>query len=111
MRKRITAALLTTGLSLLMMGVAWAEPEERQQAEAESAPVVTHLVLRNHTITMTVAPEGHRYTVGNAASGEILHVALTEVEMEAQYPRLMRLLQPAVADEDATLMMLAPVVK
>ncbi|ABW33003.1 hypothetical protein AM1_F0182 (plasmid) [Acaryochloris marina MBIC11017] len=36
-------------------------------------------------------------------------MALTEVEMESQYPRLMRLLQPAVADEDTTLMMLAPV--
>lgn len=111
MRRRITAALLTAGLSLCITGIAWAEQVKRQESAVEPNPVVTHLVLRNHTITMTAAPEGHRYTVGDTSSGEILHAALTEVEMEEQYPSLLRLLQPAVADEDSTLMMLAPVAK
>lgn len=109
MRRQIAAALLTTALSLGITGVAWANRAEHQEAEAESAPVITRLVLRDHTITMTAASEGHHYTVGNVSSGEILHVALTETELEEQYPELFRLLQPAVADEDTTLMMLAPV--
>lgn len=107
MKQRTTAALLTTGLCLGIAGIAWAEQVQRQTTQVESVPVVTRLVLRNHTVTITAAPDGHRYTVGDA-SGNVLQADLTDTELEGQYPRLARLLQPAVADNDSTLMMWAP---
>lgn len=110
MQQRIIAALLTTGLAVGIAGLAWAGQAKREDAQAESGPVVTHLVLRNHTVTVTAIPDGHRYTVGNT-SGETFHAALTETELEERYPRLARLLQPAVASDGPTLMMLAPIEK
>jgi hypothetical protein len=74
-----------------------------------SYPVVTQLVLRDRTITITADPNGHRYAIADA-EGTTLQTGLSEDQFSKQYPDLYDLLRPAVAEdgEGAILLMQAP---
>ena len=66
-----TAIAVTTLLGLSGLGVA-NEPEATPVASA----VITQLVLRDHTVTLTSAPAGYLYTVTDSA-GTVLNADLT----------------------------------
>lgn len=107
MNRPLTIVLLTTGLSLGITALTGAEPIDLQRRHTNANPVIAQLVLRHHTVTISSTPKGLRYAVGET-TGEILHVALTDSELEEHYPRLAHMLRPAVARDNATLMMWAP---
>ena len=99
-----TAIAVTTLLGLAGLGVA-NEPEATPVASA----VITQLVLRDHTVTLTSAPAGYLYTITDSA-GTVLNADLTEAQFAEQYPELLAMLQPAIADDSSELMMLAPMI-
>ncbi|MEM6519416.1 MAG: hypothetical protein AAF892_00465 [Cyanobacteria bacterium P01_D01_bin.71] len=94
------AALLVSGLA--KFGLA-----DSPQTVQDSSSVVTRLAFRDRTVVVTAAAEGQRYAV-LGESGDTLQANLTEEQFSQQYPELYELMRPAVADDDAQLMMLAP---
>ncbi|MGD1854525.1 MAG: hypothetical protein ACFB2W_09755 [Leptolyngbyaceae cyanobacterium] len=106
MAKVIPAVLVTAAL---VSGLATLTAAEQRSIQSnDTAPVISQLAFRDRTVTITSHPSGYRYSVADA-SGTILSAALSEQEIADQYPDLFELLQPAVAgDDDADLMMLAP---
>ncbi|MEM9008675.1 MAG: hypothetical protein AAGE59_34845 [Cyanobacteria bacterium P01_F01_bin.86] len=103
MMRFIVAVLLTAAFVSSVAGFVSADSPEMVN---DSYPVVAQLVLRDRTITITSAPEGYLYSVADESGN--LSAGLTESQMAAQYPELLDALRPAVAEEGATLMMLAP---
>ena len=102
---RFTASALLAAVSVFgLTGLAMAENPLTQRA---SHPIVAQLALRDRTVTITSHPQGYLYSVSDA-SGAILSAALTEQEIATQYPELFERLQPAIADDNTQLMMLAP---
>ena len=82
---------------------------DSQESQSDAYPVIAQLVLRDHRIRITSAPSGYLYSIADKL-GIILSADLTEDQLAQQYPELIELLQPAIADEDAELLMLAPIV-
>ncbi|MEO0407891.1 MAG: hypothetical protein AAF289_11120 [Cyanobacteria bacterium P01_A01_bin.135] len=103
MKRLLAGILLATAVSSSLVNLAKAD---QQQTSSES-PIIAQLQLRDRTVTITAAPEGHRYSVADE-SGEILSAALKEEQLAEQYPELFDLLQPAVAEDDLGPLMLAP---
>lgn len=102
---QFTAPALLVAVSVFgLTGLAMAEPLLTQR---ETDPVVAQLALRDRTVTITSHPQGYLYSVSDS-SGAILSAALTEQEIANQYPELFERLQPAIADDNSQLMMLAP---
>ena len=104
MTQFIAPAMLAAVSVFSLTGLAMAENPLTQN---ERHPVVAQLALRDQTVTVTSHPHGYLYSVADS-SGVILSAALTEPEIAEQYPELFDRLQPAIADGDAQLMMLAP---
>ena len=107
MMRFITAVLLTTAF---VSGLAGFVSANNQESVSESHPVVAQLALRDRTITITSAPSGYLYAIADE-SGTNLSAGLTEAQLAEQYPELLDMLRPAVAEEGSTLMMLAPMVE
>ncbi|WP_152532155.1 hypothetical protein [Leptolyngbya sp. Heron Island J] len=106
MLKVIPAALL---IAVSVSGLTGLAQAEQPLTQGDTYPVISQLELRDRTVTITSHPSGYRYSIADRA-GTVLSAALTEQEMADQYPGLFDLLQPAVAgDDDSTLMMLAPI--
>jgi len=104
MNRLALSIVLTAASTLSLAGLVLAN---NAPTANESYPVVAQLALRDHTLVITSAPSGYRYSVANTA-GSILSANLTERQMAEQYPELLDKLRPAVADENTQLMMLAP---
>ena len=106
---RFTIAALFTAFSVT--GLAGLALAEHPTPESQSLPVIAQLQLRDRTVTVKSDSEGYLYSIADE-SGTVLSAAITEQEIAEQYPELFDLLQPAVADdEDSELMMLAPMVQ
>ncbi|MGD1950139.1 MAG: hypothetical protein ACFB14_10895 [Leptolyngbyaceae cyanobacterium] len=106
---RFTIAALFTAFSVTgLAGLALAEPPT---AEPQSLPVIAQLQLRDRTVTVKSHSDGYLYSIADE-SGTVLSAAITEQEIAEQYPELFDRLQPAIADNENTeLMMLAPMVQ
>ena len=107
MMRYVTAALLTAAF---VSGLAGLVSANSQEAVSASHPVVAQLALRDRTITITSAPGGYLYSIADE-SGTSLSAGLTEAQLAEQYPELLDMLRPAVAEEGSNLMMLAPMVQ
>ena len=99
-----TAIAVVTLLGMSGLGVA-----NEPAAAPVSSAVITQLVLRDRTVTITSASASYLYTVADNA-GTVLSTDLTEAQFAKQYPELLAMLQPAIADDSGELMMLAPVI-
>jgi|GEM_PF-3792113 len=93
--------------ALLVSGPATMVVAESQDSQSNAHRVIAQLVLRDRRITIASAPDGYLYSIADK-SGIILSANLTETQLAQQYPELFDLLQPAIADEDEKLLMLAP---
>ena len=100
-----TAIAVATILGLSGLGVA-----NEPAATPVSSAVITQLVLRDRTVTLPAAPAGYLYTIADNA-GTVLSADLTEAQFAEQYPELLAMLQPAIADDSRELMMLAPAIE
>ena len=105
MMRFVVIALLAAATISGLAGFGLADSQESTSAPD---PVVTQLVLRDRTVTITSAANGYRYSIADE-SGAILSANLTEGQMAKRYPELLDMLRPAVADDGAELMLLAPV--
>ena len=80
-----------------------------QESQSDTYPVIAQLVLRDLKVRITSASSGRLYSIADE-SGAILSANLTEDQLAQQYPELFNLLQPAVADDESEMLMLAPIV-
>ena len=90
MMRFVMIALLTAAS---ISGLAGFVLADSQESTTTPYPVVTQLVLRDRTVTITSAPNGYRYSIADE-SGAILSANLTEGQMAKRYPELLDLLQP-----------------
>lgn len=81
--------------------------DNQNNVERNAHPVISQLELRNRKVTITASPQGSLYSIADE-SGMLLSAALTEDRLAEEYPELYELLQPAIANQDAELMMLVP---
>ena len=81
--------------------------DNQNNVERNAHPVISQLELRNRKVTITTSPQGSLYSIADE-SGMLLSAALTEDRLAEEYPELYELLQPAIANQDAELMMLVP---
>lgn len=102
----IVTALLAAALILGLAGFVLADTQE---PTSNPYPVVAQLELRNHIVTITSAPNGYLYSIADE-SGSILSKYLTEEQFAEQYPELLDMLRPAVADESTQVIILAPII-
>jgi hypothetical protein len=112
MRSLLMKRLTLTGLlaALLVAGATIPGAADSPQTTPSSAsnPVVVRLALRDRTVVITSARSGRQYSVLGTAD-EILQADLSEQQFAEAYPEFAELLQPAIADPDSELMMLAPI--
>ncbi|NEQ44773.1 MAG: hypothetical protein F6K00_14905 [Leptolyngbya sp. SIOISBB] len=111
MKRFVLVGFLATLLvsALAIEGTADSSESPSPSASA-SDPIVVRLALRDRMVIVTAAQVGRQYSVLET-SGEVLHADLSENQFAEQYPELAELLQPAIAETNSELMMLAPVVK
>ncbi|NER85067.1 MAG: hypothetical protein F6K42_37300 [Leptolyngbya sp. SIO1D8] len=108
MRRFLLATLLATLSIGSLTGFVLANNDSAaEDASSEAYPVVAQLQLRDRIVTIVSATGGYKYTIADV-SGDILSAGLTEEQLANEYPELLDMLRPAVADEGATLMMLNP---
>lgn len=109
MMRLVLAVMLSTASVVGLAGLVFAnsEPPVDEVSVGERYPVVARLALRDRVVTITSAPAGYLYSVADE-SGTVLSAGLTEDQLADQYPGLLDTLRPAVADDNAGLMMLAP---
>ena len=81
---------------------------DSQKAQSDGYPVIARFVLRDRKISIISASDGYLYSIADK-SGTILSANLTEDQLVQQYPGLLELLKPGIANEEAELLMLAPI--
>ena len=107
MMRFMLAVLLTATSMVSLAGFVLADSQE---STSNSYPVVAQLEVRNRKVTIKSAPNGYLYTITDP-SGAILDTSLTEEQLAERYPELHDMLRPAVADEGAELIILAPILQ
>ncbi len=98
MKQRIALALLTCILFLGTSEIALAGKVKKPKAQKQSGPVVAHLLLRDHTVTVNSTPKGYRYSVSNI-HGKVYHANLSESKLQKKYPVIFNLIQPTIIKE------------
>ena len=104
---RFTMLILASSAAIAVLDSAISTAAGDQTIEDNTPPVISQLELRSHKVIITASPQGSLYSIADE-SGMTLSAALTEDRLAEEYPELYELLQPAVANQDAELMMLAP---
>ena len=104
MNSKYLALLLLPFLSLLIGATPADNLSNREQ------PVLTQLVLRDYTITISSGVDGSKQYDVSTQNGQMLDTSLDTVQLQAKYPELYESLQPAVAgrgeNEDSLLLMM-----
>jgi hypothetical protein len=66
-------------------------------------PVITHLVSRDHVVSITAGPQGPLYTA-KTKDGTMVATGLTLEQLREEHPEVYRVLHPAIsADASARL--------
>jgi hypothetical protein len=78
-------------------------------ASAEEQPLIAHLMLRDHLVSISQDATGEIvYSITNE-NGELLDMNLNEEQLQARYPEIHEEIRPAIAtpeDSDSMLLML-----
>ena len=98
MKRRITHLLLTCVLLLGTSDIVLAGNVKKPKARKKTGPVVAHLLLRDHTVTVNSTPKGYRYSVRNA-HGNASHENISESKLRKKYPTIFKLLHPTIIKE------------
>ena len=104
---RFLMLVLASCAAIAVISSATSIAADKQKIEDKTHPVIGQLELRSRRVTITASPHGSLYSIADQ-SGTVLSAALTEDRLAEEYPELYELLQPAVANQDIELMMLAP---
>ena len=104
MMRSMSIAILATIAVSCSAGIVLANNTE---IRSSSSPMLGQLELRDRKVTLTLVPSGYLYSVTDE-SGTILNADLTEAQLAEQYPDLLDLLRPAIAEGETEMMMLAP---
>lgn len=68
-------------------------------ALAEAPATVTHLMMRDHSVTITSSSEGLRYSVF-MPDGAVLAANLSAAQLAVEHPEVYEQVSPAIANEE-----------
>jgi hypothetical protein len=60
---------------------------------------ITHLIMRDRTITIATAPNGLVYSV-STKDGTVIDANLSEAQLQAKYPEVYEKVRPAIANSE-----------